>query len=272
MVWAFRGQVMGRNYAQLLAWSALAGAAWIAGALAEGDARLALWILALAIDYGAPLVGFALPGVGRTPMRDWSLSPGHLAERCQLVVIIALGESVLVTGQGFAELERATQTVLAFVVAFLGSAALWWLYFARHAEAAVSRVSQSDDPARLGRGGYAYSHAIMVAGVIVTAVGDDHVIAHPTGSVEAATALTVLGGPAIYLIGMMLFVLTTGGLDRFERIASAGVFALLAVLGLAAQALSPLALAVGATACLIVLVALAALHARDEQEGRPALG
>ena len=55
----------------------------------------------------------------------------HLAERCELVVIIALGESVLVTRRGFAERERTTQTMLALIVAFLASAALWWLYFAR---------------------------------------------------------------------------------------------------------------------------------------------
>ena len=86
MVLAFRGDVMGRNYAQLLAWSVFGGAAWIAGALVEGDARLALWVAAVLIDYGAPAFGFALLGVGRTPMSDWALSPGHLAERCQLVV------------------------------------------------------------------------------------------------------------------------------------------------------------------------------------------
>src|SRR6266542_64592 len=64
MVVAFRGQSMGRNYAQLLAWSCIAGAVWIAGAFLHGDARLLTWILALALDYGAPLHGFALPGLG----------------------------------------------------------------------------------------------------------------------------------------------------------------------------------------------------------------
>lgn len=262
MTWAFRGRVMGRNYAHLLAWGALSGVAWIAGAAVHGDARLALWIVALAIDYGGPLARFALPGAGVTPMHDWSLSPGHLAERCQLVVIIALGESVLVTGQGFAELERTTDTVIAFVVAFLGSAALWWLYFARHAAAAVGRVARSGDPARLGRAGYAYAHAIMVAGVIVTAVGDELTIAHPAEDPSVAATLAVLGGPALYLAGIALFTATTGGLDGFERIATIGGFVLFAALGAAATALSALWVGVGATVVLGVLVALAALHAR----------
>jgi low temperature requirement protein LtrA len=262
MVWALRGQVMGRNYAQLLAWGVFAGVAWIAGALVEGDARLALWIAAVLLDYGGPAARFALPGLGGTPLTDWSLRPGHLAERCQLVVIIALGESILITGVGFSELERDAATVVAFLSAFLGSAALWWLYFARHAAAARDRMLQSDDPARLGRGGYAYAHALMVAGVIVTAVGDELVIAHPEGEVDTATALTVLGGPAIFVLGMVIFVGSTGGLDRFEQIAGAVFFGTLGVLALAAVVISPLALGVVTMLVLFGLVAAAAAHAR----------
>lgn len=269
MVWALQGKVMGRNYAQLLAWGALSGVAWIAGAVADGDARLVLWALAVLIDYGGPVAGFALPGAGRTPMRGWSLAPGHLAERCQLVVIIALGESVLVTGQGFAQLRRTPATVAAFASAFLGSAALWWLYFARHAQAAVERVSHSDDPARLGRGGYAYSHAVMVAGVILTAVGDERVIAHPTGDAGTATALAVLGGAALYLLGMAGFVASTGGLDRAERIATVVIFALLAVLALLATSLSGLAIGAATTLLLFGLVAFAAAHAGEARDAAP---
>ena len=272
MTWAFRGEIMGRNFAQLLAWNVLGGMAWVAGGVAEGDARLALWALAVAIDYGGPLVGFAVPGVGRTAMSDWSLSPGHLAERCQLVVIIALGESILITGQGFSELERSPAVVAAFVLAFLGSAALWWLYFARHAEAARERISRSDDPARLGRGGYTYAHALMVAGVIVTAVGDELVIAHPSGGADAATILTVLGGPAIYALGLILFTVSTGGLDRFERFAAFASCGLLAALGIASPALSPLGLMAGVVVVLYALVAAAAVHARPGRgEGHAAV-
>jgi low temperature requirement protein LtrA len=101
MVAAFRGQPMGRNYVQLLAWSCMAGVVWLVGAFLSGDARLLTWILALALDYGAPLHGFALPGLGRTPMRAWTLAGGHLAERNRLVVLIALGESILALGKTF---------------------------------------------------------------------------------------------------------------------------------------------------------------------------
>jgi low temperature requirement protein LtrA len=261
---------MERNYAQLLARSAIAGAVWIAGAFVEGDTRLVLWLVALVLDYGAPLLGFALPGAARTPMSTWSLAGGHLAERCQLVVLIALGESVLVTGEGFAELSHTTTTVLAFIVTFGLSAALWWLYFARHAEAAVKRVAKSSDPARIGRGGYAYAHALMVAGVIVAAVGDELTLRHPHGNISAALALTVLGGVALFNAGMVLFVRITGGLDSFERGMTAVFFTVLVALGLLSFAFSPLALTTGSLVALLGLVAAAAWHAGvDEGEAPP---
>jgi low temperature requirement protein LtrA len=84
MVAAFRGQRMGRNYAQLLAWSAIAGVGWIAGAFLDGDAQLLVWIAALAVDLAAPIHGFRLPRLGATPMEDWSLAGAHLAERMPL--------------------------------------------------------------------------------------------------------------------------------------------------------------------------------------------
>ncbi len=261
MVVALRGQVMGRNYAQLLAWSALAGVAWLAGAGVEGDARLALWILALVIDLGAPLHGFWLPGAGSTDLRDWSLAGAHLAERMQLVVIIALGESILATGLKYSELPRTAGVVAGFVVAFLGSVALWWVYFAHHAEEGLRRIRAAFDPARMGRAAYAYGHAVMVAGVIVAAVADELVIAHPRGDLDAATVWVILGGPALYLAGNALFNWALTGRVPATRL---GAVAALALLGVPAPVLTPLGLAAAATG---VVVALAGLDALGWREG-----
>ena len=194
MVVAFRGQRMGRNYAQLLAWSAIAGVLWLAGAFADGDARLVVWIAALAVDLGAPMHGFRLPRVGSTPMRDWSLAGDHLAERFQLVVLIALGESLLALGLTFSERDATASVVAAFVVGFVAAAALWWIYFVGYAEAGARTVARAEDPTALARAGYAYAHAIMVAGVIVFAVGVEEAIAHPSGETSVKTALVMLGG------------------------------------------------------------------------------
>src|ERR671936_1487443 len=248
MVYALRGRRMARNYAQLLAWSCIAGVAWIVGAFLHGDARLLTWIAALALDYGAPLHGFALPRVGRTPTRAWTLAGGHLAERNRLVVLIALGESILALGKSFSELHADAAIVTAFVAGFVMIAALWWVYFVRYAEEATRAISRSVDPARMGRAGYAYAHAIMVAGVIVVAVAIERTMADPHGDTSTATAAVILGGPALYLAGNALFNFALTGRTPRSRLVG---MVLLALLVPVAAAVEPLALSIAAT--LVVL-------------------
>jgi low temperature requirement protein LtrA len=235
MVYALRGGRMSRNYAQLTAWTAIAGIAWIAGALTEGDARIGLWILALLLDYAAPLHGFRLPGASRTPTADWTLAGGHLAERAQLVVLIALGESLLAVGQNFADLRTSAAEVAAFVVGFLMSVSLWGIYFIRSAQEGARAVSEAADPTRVARSAYAYAHGLMVGGVIVAAVGIDLAIAHPTGQTATATAATILGGPGLYLLGNALFNWSLTGVPPTSRLAGVAVLA----------GLSPIALVAG---------------------------
>jgi low temperature requirement protein LtrA len=201
-----RGSTMGRNYAHLLAWSAIAGVVWIAGALADGDARLLVWAVALALDLSAPMHGFRLPGLGATPMEDWTLAGAHLAERMQLVLLIALGESVLRVGATFAEKTGTLAVDAAFAVGFVITASLWGVYFLRHAEYGADAIGHAaSGAARLGRAAYAYAHAIMVAGVIVVAVAIRLTIEDPKADASSAAGATMLIGPAIYLAGLVLF-------------------------------------------------------------------
>src|SRR5918999_284572 len=113
--------------------------------------RTVFVVIALALEYAGPVTGYYTPGLGRSATGDWTVEGGHLAERCQLFVIIALGESILGTGTTFSEIESSVATVAAFVVAFLGSVALWWIYFARAAEAAREVFASSEDPGRIAR-------------------------------------------------------------------------------------------------------------------------
>ena len=131
MVWALKGHSPGnyRNFQRIVCWLALSAVFWIAGAFAQGDMRFALWAVALVIEYVAPSLGFWTPGLGASTTSDWDVEGGHLAERCGLFVIIALGESVLVTGATFAKLPWTPVTVASFLVAFVGSVAMWWIYF-----------------------------------------------------------------------------------------------------------------------------------------------
>jgi low temperature requirement protein LtrA len=169
---ALRGEPrLRRNFQRILAWFVLSGVFWLAGGLAHGPSREALWLAAVLVDVAAPAFGFVTPGLGRSTIADWTITGGHLAERCQLFVIVALGESILLTGASFNDASRSVATVAAFVVAFFGSVALWWVYFNFSAWYGSEAITSAPDPGRLGRSAYTYCHLPMVAGIIVTAVG-----------------------------------------------------------------------------------------------------
>jgi low temperature requirement protein LtrA len=251
-----------RNFQRILSWLVASGLLWLAGGLAQATAREALWLAAVVADFTAPACGFYTPGLGRSRTTDWTITGGHMAERCQLFVIIALGESLLVTGTTFGELPLSAVTVAALVVAFAGSVALWWVYFDRSAEDAGEVIARSADPGRLGRSAYTYCHIPMVAGIIVAAVGDELMLAHPGGHAGAATAATVLGGPALFLVGHALFKRAVFGLLSIQRLVAVLALAALALVGLFAP---PLLLASAAT---LVVVAVAAWDSRMVASGR----
>jgi len=244
--------VVRRNFQRILAWSGVSGVFWVAGGFAADGAREGLWVLAALIDFAAPSLGFVTPGLGRSTPADWAIAGEHLAERCQLFVIIALGESILATGAAVTELPSSAATLAAFATAFLGAAAFWWLYFDRAAEAGSGVIERAPDPGRLGRSAYTYAHLPIIAGIIVSAVGDEMVIAHPGGRTNAATALVVLGGPALFLLGHALFKWLIFGGIALNRLL--GIVALAALVP-ASAVVPPLALALTAT---LVVLAVAA--------------
>ena len=252
MLWALRGHNASnyRNFLRINSWLALSAVFWMAGAFAEGEARLGLWITALAIEYVAPSLGFWTPGLGRSTTADWDVEGGHLAERCGLFIIIALGESVLVTGATFAKLPWSPATVAAFATAFVGSAAMWWIYFNIGAERGSQRISQSSDPGRLARLAYTYMHLPLVAGIVVAAVGDELLLAHPTGHVDTKTVAAVIGGPTLYLIGNLMFKHTIANRPALSHIAG---LILLAGLVPLAPLLQPLTLAAAANLVLVMV-------------------
>jgi len=267
-LWALRGRSPGntRNFQRITAWLVLSAAFWIAGGFAHEGVRLGLWAVALLIEYVSPSVGFWTPGLGRSTTADWDIEGHHMAERCALFIIIALGESIVVAGAKFANLAWTPTTVGAFAVAFLGSVAMWWIYFNVGAETASRRISNATDPGRLGRLAYTYMHLPLVAGVIVAAVGDDLVLAHPDGDADAMTAATLLAGAALYLVGNLLFKRATANRPALSHIV--GLMLLIALVPLS-SGLQPLALSAATTLVLVVVaiwetVSLAGAKARDD--------
>jgi low temperature requirement protein LtrA len=239
-----------RNFQRITVWRAFAGAFWIAGAVADGDARFGLWALALFLDCLAPAVGFYVPGFGRSTIADWNVEGAHMAERCGLFIIIALGESILITGATFNKLAWTAATVAAFLVAIIGSIAMWWIYFNIGAEKASRTIAATADPGRLARLAYTYLHLPIVGGIIVSAVADELVLTHPVAHTTMTTALAVLGGPALYLIGNSLFKRTIWGRLPLSHLVGLGLLALLAPM---VSAASMLALGAAGTFILVIV-------------------
>jgi low temperature requirement protein LtrA len=264
---AERGTIERVRAERILTWFVAAGVLWIAGALADGPARTGLWLAALAVDYGAPLVTFRVPGRPLIADTAWEVSTAHFAERFQLFVIIALGESIVLTGVTTAELELGAARMAAFVLAFLSTAALWWLYFNYVARIAQRRLELSTARTRMARDAYTYLHVVLVGGVILTAVGHELVIAHPTDELPAAEVTAVVAGPAIYLLAHTLFRLRVAGSVSVKRLAGAVACGAVGGVGAFAPALVPAALLVAVLVAVIASEQLAA--ARRAARGEP---
>ena len=195
-----------QNFRQILAWSILSAPLWVAGGVVDSEAlRWVLWLTALGLDLAAPLLTYWVPGAGSTPMSKWQIEGAHFGERFQLFVIIALGESIVLACATASDAGLSVSVVAALLFAFLSSTALWWLYFGQVAGTVLERIrmATADERGQIGRDIYTYLHLPIIAGIVLVAVGDELVIAHPTDALHDAGALVALGGPALFLAGLM---------------------------------------------------------------------
>lgn len=249
------------NLWRIAAWLTCSGVFWIAGGLSEGNARPALWIVALLIEYAGPAMGFRVPGLGASSTRDWDVEGGHMAERCALFIIIVLGESIVVTGATFAETQWSATTIAAFIVALLGSIAMWWVYFHIGAEAGSEEISHTKDAGRLARLAYTYLHLPIVAGIVVSAVGDELLLTHADGHVDGKAIIGMIGGPLLFLIGTILFKRSIRGHLQLSHLVGIGLLLLLIPV---AYHLTPLSLSAAATAIMLIVAAWEAISLRGE--------
>ncbi|MBY5779960.1 hypothetical protein HFN59_23080 [Rhizobium leguminosarum] len=216
------------NFVRITAWLVAAGVFWIAGGLLEHEARLIAWVIALAIEYAGPAAGFAVPGLGRSTARDWDVSGAHMAERCALFVIICLGEAILVSGRTFAELPFSGLTGVVFVTAFIGTVAMWWLYFRFGHGRAAHRIEHEETPGSLARQAFTYGHIPILAGIIVHAVAVEFMFSHPHETGNLGIAAAVLGGSGLFLIGNLWFKGATSGRMPLSHLAGLVFLILLA--------------------------------------------
>ena len=263
------GTVERARAASILVWFLAAGVLWIAGGIAEGPARTVLWLGALALDYAGPLVTFRVPGRPRLAPEAWEIGTEHFSERFQLFIIIALGETIVITGATTSELELTNATVAAFAVAFLTTAALWWLYFNLVAAISERRLAQAEARVLLARDAYTYLHVVLVAGILLNAVGDELVIAHPTEELSGAELAATVGGPALYLLAHVLLRLRMSGTLATRRLLGAAACVVIGLVGSALSALVVAALLLAVLVAVIVGDQLAGVHRRQRGEPSP---
>jgi low temperature requirement protein LtrA len=268
---ADRDEPMRMSWLRMWIGSLWVGMLWIVGAIVPDEgARTTIWAAALILDYGGPLAGFWAPGLGRTAATEWELEHGHFVERFELFVMIVLGETIIGTGATASHLALTPERMAAIVVAFLGTTIYYWLYFDEVADRAADRLARAGaERGKLARDAFTYLHIAIVAGMLVTAVGDELMIDHPLEPLHGDELLVLVAGPALYLLGHVAFELRlTGTVPRQRLVAAIAVLAA-APLGTAVPVLVTGVIVYGLLAAVAALETHARLWGRAEGVGRP---
>jgi low temperature requirement protein LtrA len=202
------------------------------------------------LDMGEPYV-FGSEG--------WKLVPGHFAERHGLIIIIALGESIVAIGVG-AEGDVDAGVVAAAVLGIVVAAAQWWLYFdvvALVAERRLSKAAEGKERNEIARDSFSYLHFPMIAGIVLVALGLKKTLEHVEDPLKVEIAVAMLGGTALYLLAHVAF--RWRNVHRFStpRLLCAVVLLALVPAGMELPALATLAIV---AALLIVLIAYERVH------------
>lgn len=265
-----RGNELQSNFVRISVWCTATGALAVVGGFSDPRARVWLWSAVVILDFVGGVIGFAVPGLGRSRSdQDWATVRGsHFAERCQGFVLIALGESLIVIGASmageFGQSYVDGQRVASFVGAFVGAVALWWLYFDRSGSQGARLVAASDDPGALIGWAYHRIHPVMIAGIIVTAAADELIFRAPGRTADAAVLWTTLGGIALYIAGHAAFKFVV-----WRRVPVAHLLAVvvLASAGVVGGQLS--ALSVGVVGAMVLIGLCVADRSIDRRSVRP---
>jgi low temperature requirement protein LtrA len=220
-----------------------AGLLVVAGAL-DGTAQALCWVGALAVDYG----GLVARGV-----EGWRVAAGHFAERHGLIIIIALGESIVAVGVGAEGLELDAGIIVGALLGIAVAGALWWAYFDVVAIVAERRLRRAppDEQVRIARDSYTYLHLPMVAGIVLSAVGVKKTLAHVGDELHDVPAVALCGGVALYFVALSALKRRNIGSFNVPRLVAAAALIALVPVATAVPALLALALVAVVTCALI---------------------
>jgi low temperature requirement protein LtrA len=170
----------------------------VAGTIDDTAVRELIWVGALLLDYA----GAVLAGVS-----GWRVSPGHFAERHGLIIIIALGESIVAIGLGVSEADLGAGEITGAVLGVVIAAGLWWTYFDVVAVVAEQTLRQARGIAqiKLARDSYSYLHLPMIAGIVLVALGVKKALGHVEDPLKTVPAFALCAGPALYYLAHVAF-------------------------------------------------------------------
>jgi low temperature requirement protein LtrA len=194
--------------------TAIGVAILVGGSLLEGTGQLAVWAFALALDMGGPLI---------IDTTGWRLVPGHFAERHGLIIIVALGESIVAIGVG-AEAGVDGGVIVAAILGMALASAFWWAYFDVAANMAADRLAEIEPVQvrnELARDAYSYLHLPLVAAIVLVALGLKSTLAHVGDPLEWGAAAALVGGTALYLFGHVAFKFRALGTVSVQRLVTA---------------------------------------------------
>jgi low temperature requirement protein LtrA len=242
-----------------LAMSSAIGVGLLVGAsFLDGLEQGGLWVLAIAVDWGGPAL-FGLTG--------WRLVPAHFAERHNLVIILALGESIVALGIG-AEVDLSAGVVTSAVLGIALASAVWWTYFdvvALVTELRLTRAPAGRVRNALARDSYSYLHYPMVAGIVLIALGLEHTLAHVDDPLDSVHRFALLGGIAIYLLAHVVLRLRNARTVNVQRLLLALVLLALCPIDLNVPSLAALA---GVNVLLWAVIVYETVKTYDERRYR----
>ncbi|MEO3768795.1 low temperature requirement protein A [Micromonospora sp. B9E7] len=199
---------------RFLFWFTVSSVFWVAGALVDSP-NWGLWTIAITIDLVASAARYPTPRLGQVPIAQYKRITGHLGERYQQFVILALGDILLLptlqVSRGGLDSLRITALLCAFATMLL----LWQIYAFRAGELVLAAGSNTGRPARLAP----YTHLVLVAGVVATAASFERVVNHPTGTTPARLLVLIIGGPTLFVLGRVLFTLLVSAVVPWRRVA-----------------------------------------------------
>ena len=237
----------------------------LVGAAMGGDAQLAVWALAFLLDLLGAYVGGG---------RGWHLAAGHFAERHALIIIIALGESIVALGAGTLGVPLGAGVITAALLGLAIAVALWWAYFDVVAIVAERklRTAEGGEQLSIARDSYSYLHLPMVTGIIFFAVGVKKTLAHVGDPLETVPAVALCGGVALYLLAHIAFRLRNVGTVNRQRLVVAAILIALIPAAVSLPALATLVIVAAITAGLIAYEAVRFAEARERvrASARPA--